>query len=231
MRLTALQQEHLHELSVALARPTADTDALVSRGLAERGRGKFGEWARITAAGRAELDSRMTRDRGHKATPTVSPCSEKTGSQFMPAAAACPPHARTATESPRSDSQSPAPTTTASRTPENRSSGRSWSGAVVPHADSTPSSTARKPSASGHERGNRGAESAPTGGKTLRIYQVHYIDDKGRSLGYSWHRSEREARSAAHARRSSGPIVSSHDISTNKDGIIDALTRFASHPR
>lgn len=76
----------------------------------------------------------------------------------------------------------------------------------------------------------RRQESAPFGGKTLRIYQVHYIDDKGRSLGYSWHRSEREARSNAHKRKPAG-IVASHDIGANKKGILDALTRFASHPR
>lgn len=85
MRLTASQHEHLQELSIALARPTADSDALVKRGLAEQGKGKFGEWVRITAKGKAEMDSRMTRDRGARAASTVSSVPQKR-TTVMPAA-------------------------------------------------------------------------------------------------------------------------------------------------
>jgi hypothetical protein len=84
--LTALQHEHLYELSIALARPTADSDALVELGLAERGKGKFGEWVRITAKGKAEVDSARMADRGARAASTVLRRSEKTTPRFMPAA-------------------------------------------------------------------------------------------------------------------------------------------------
>lgn len=122
MRLTASQHEHLQELSIALARPTADSTALVQRGLAEQGHGKFGKWVRITAAGRKEAEkdgkeagflltnSRMMRDRGARAASTVSLRSVKTKDQSMPAAATPLPSAPTCDVPPASQSsQRPAP--------------------------------------------------------------------------------------------------------------------------
>jgi hypothetical protein len=232
MRLTASQHEHLQELSIALARPTADSDVLVQRGLAERGKGKFGEWVRITAKGKAEADSRMTRDRGARAASTVSLRSAKTKDQSMPAAATPLPSAPTRDVPPASRlSQQPAPIA-ASMT--QRAQQRT---ARITHSVEAASSSRRPSEKHGCSSGQasmvdaiRRQESAPFGGKTLRIYQVHYIDDRGKSLGFTWHRSEREARSEAHKRKPAG-LVASHDIGTNKEGIIDALTRFASHPR
>lgn len=112
MKLTEGQRQHLFDLLIACDRPRPDTDALVKKGLAERGRGHFGEWVRITQKGidtakgwpegeriarearwinaRTSKDSARTADRGSRAASAASLRAEvsPTEHQSMPAVAA-----------------------------------------------------------------------------------------------------------------------------------------------
>lgn len=67
MKLTEPQRQHLHDLAICSDRPQPETPALVKHGLAEQGKGKFGEWARITQKGidltrKAPLAERIKRE-------------------------------------------------------------------------------------------------------------------------------------------------------------------------
>lgn len=134
MNLTEHQRQHLFDLLIAADRPRPDSDTLVKKGLAERGVGKFGEWVRITRKGvdlamswpageriaresrwmnaRVSQDSARMVDRGGRATSTVSPRSEKTGNQSMPAPATPLPSVPLCDVPPAPLSQEPAPKTT-----------------------------------------------------------------------------------------------------------------------
>lgn len=140
MKLTESQRQHLFDLLIACDRPRPDSDALVKKGLAERGNGRFGEWVRITKKGaelamswpegeriaresrwvnaRAAKDSTRMVDRGGRATSSVVLRADAvtTEQQSMPAAAARPPRAQKKVVSPRPISQQPAPSVASSLT-------------------------------------------------------------------------------------------------------------------
>ena len=63
MKLTEAQTQHLHDLALCSDRPQPETAALVKRGLAEQGQGKFGEWARLTEKGYALARSKPMNER------------------------------------------------------------------------------------------------------------------------------------------------------------------------
>lgn len=61
MKLTRDEQSSLYELTISTGRADASTARLVQLGLVEAGTGKFGNWVKITAKGRA-LANTFTRE-------------------------------------------------------------------------------------------------------------------------------------------------------------------------
>jgi hypothetical protein len=63
MKLSDSIAQHLFDLAIAAGRPTDDTPALVKAGLAVAGRGRYGDYARITETGLALVKSWPDRKR------------------------------------------------------------------------------------------------------------------------------------------------------------------------
>ncbi len=73
----------------------------------------------------------------------------------------------------------------------------------------------------------------------MKFYQVVLIADGGESAGSSWHRTKREANSAAAEWRRNSPaegpmthgaLITDVTVEFSKAGILKVLKRYASHP-
>lgn len=66
----------------------------------------------------------------------------------------------------------------------------------------------------------------------MRFYRVHAKDSWGRSVGYSWSSSKREAFARRAELRREGRIVTLEpvDLEPTRAGILEALRLHASHP-
>ena len=72
VKLTEPQRQHMHDLCVAADRPQPESAALVKHGLAQTGKGRYGEWVRLTQKGLDLVKSAPIHERVAREAQTIA---------------------------------------------------------------------------------------------------------------------------------------------------------------